>query len=391
MKREEQLALDCIRALLNEDYAKAQAAVGDDVNWSRFRRIYLKQASLIPFFYLSLNKVKQSIPKKILSELKAAYLWSETKTLRNYAELGRILKHFEEKNIASMVLKGPVFNDLLYPRPIRFFNDIDILIEPDNYAKAAAVLTGLGFRLTEPDYPSKKEKQNEFYYSKDNYYIVDLHLDIFNSRQKHAYFYRRGPYPVSDLFAASSNVAVNGHSTLVMPATELLIYTCLHHFAVHHLKNWRGFIDIHQIIEKMSSKIDWRKLTKFAAERDIKTCLYFSLAQTKNHLNSDIPEEVLNELKPRYLLARAFNFELKRRPIFSPPHRFARLLRDRFRDRLVEIVRLVFPDIEWFLNRYQFLPKIKRPFLYYPFYPLLWLIVILQSIFGLLAKRAGEV
>src|SRR5437763_10353307 len=58
-----------------------------------------------------------------------------------------VLKALNAAGIEAILLRGPALDRLLYSqRGERSYTDADLLVAPDDYAKAEEILAGLGFR-----------------------------------------------------------------------------------------------------------------------------------------------------------------------------------------------------------------------------------------------------
>ncbi|HYN94478.1 MAG TPA: nucleotidyltransferase family protein, partial [Pilimelia sp.] len=71
--------------------------------------------------------------------------WAAQQLALEAAGLGAIAA-LRRAGIRPILLKGPVTTARLYPDTFRPYVDIDLIVPPDAYAQAVAVLAGLGFR-----------------------------------------------------------------------------------------------------------------------------------------------------------------------------------------------------------------------------------------------------
>jgi len=89
-----------------------------------------------------------------------------------------VARAFAAEGIETLVLKGPVLAAWLYAGEVRAYGDSDLLIEPDDWPRAVAVLERLGFSKyldprTHP--PIESSVATEFLRGNDN---VDLHRTL---------------------------------------------------------------------------------------------------------------------------------------------------------------------------------------------------------------------
>jgi hypothetical protein len=149
---------------------------------------------------------------------------------------------FDHAGVPSMLLKGPSIARWLYPAGGRSYRDTDLLVRPEDFARAAAVLRGLGFGA-----PSHALVDHAHTYARDagGYaQSVDLHRTL--------------PYvaaPPADAWRA----LYAGHGALALGAIEVdvlgLPQRCLH-IAIHALQHAfeaRGpFEDLRRAIDAAS-------------------------------------------------------------------------------------------------------------------------------------------
>lgn len=87
-----------------------------------------------------------------------------------------VLAALSERQVTSILLKGPSIADWLYADgTLRSYNDCDLLVAPDDLAVAQAVLQKLGFRdeITPLDHP--RLESHEWVRGRDR---VDLHITL---------------------------------------------------------------------------------------------------------------------------------------------------------------------------------------------------------------------
>ncbi|WP_169921736.1 nucleotidyltransferase domain-containing protein [Spirosoma rigui] len=182
--------------------------------------------------------------------LKSEYTASKLRMLRHMAELCRIVKLFQQKNIDLISLKGPLLGQLYYDDYTeRECNDLDILVKPGDLETAYQVLLNLGYTLSETLWETPKQKslyQKTFHhyhlYNQATDIQVELHWKLFTStieaeNIEHTIWPNSIAHHISGLHISILSSSIN------------FIYLCVHG-STHQWKRLFWVLDIVRIIEK---------------------------------------------------------------------------------------------------------------------------------------------
>lgn len=86
-------------------------------------------------------------PANVLAALRRLSVASARRNLVQSAEVGRLCRLLTEAGVRVLVLKGVALSAQLYGEPVRRdARDIDLLVDPDQLAQAAAVISRAGYR-----------------------------------------------------------------------------------------------------------------------------------------------------------------------------------------------------------------------------------------------------
>lgn len=164
---------------------------------------------------------------------------------------------FASEGIESLVLKGPVLAEWLYPGEVRPYGDSDLLIAPDDWPRAVGVLKRLGFHnYLEPMGHPRMESfaGTAFLRGGDN---LDLHCTL------------HGLEGSPDLIAASlmatAERQVIGRAELRVPGrAALLLHVGLHAAQHSHSK---PIEDLRRSIERADERL-WSQALELARACD---------------------------------------------------------------------------------------------------------------------------
>jgi hypothetical protein len=121
--------------------------------------------------------VRNRIPRTLVRALAQRQSMHTRRSLLFLSELCRIVRGLDEVGIPSVSFKGPLLAIQLYGDPAqRDFTDLDLLVDPQHFAPASAVLNGLGYtsEAEEPSVGFDKYEQSMFIHHKLGV-AVELH------------------------------------------------------------------------------------------------------------------------------------------------------------------------------------------------------------------------
>jgi hypothetical protein len=147
---------------------------------------YLNNYEIIPLLYWKIGLLSSELrpSQVIIDEMRKSFLLYHARYLHVEGQLRQILRAFEHEGIEVLLLKGPALAVQVYPHPAtRPFADIDLLVRPEQYAKAREVLYEGGYRCQLDRFENFQELFNAepFVHSDDSkkYFEVDLHWSLF--------------------------------------------------------------------------------------------------------------------------------------------------------------------------------------------------------------------
>lgn len=162
---------------------------------------------------------------------------------------------FADEGIETLVLKGPALAAWLYPGEVRPYGDADVMVSPENWERAVALLNGLGFsdHLGPMDHPRMESfASTALLRGEDN---LDLHCTLHGLDA-----------PAERIWDALSGSAVPqiiGGSELKVPGrAALLLHVGLH--AAHHVEG-KPLEDLRRAIEKADGT-QWEEAFELAQE-----------------------------------------------------------------------------------------------------------------------------
>ena len=216
-------------------------------------------------------------------------------------EFFKILDAFSQEHIPLIPLKGialiqKIFSDI----GSRYIGDIDVLVKPGDVLSSAKLLNELGY-FNQSCYRFNPEKPysdylNSMPFSKPAKIpsFVHLHWHLLNATIPLS-MYR---IPMQEVWRSAGPEKCQDKEMLMLDPHHLIVYLCVHAFK-HSFNKISLFHDIQKAIDFYRDRLDWKAITKVAAEWGATLPLYYSLYLTSKILKADIPEHVLSTIKPK--------------------------------------------------------------------------------------------
>lgn len=183
------------------------------------------------------------LPADALAELRRQALDAAKRSLAQTAEVGRLSRRFVRAGIRMLALKGVVLSaQLCEDSGLRDPRDIDLLVAPQDFAGAEALLRETGYRRSGP---SLSVRQDAAYrrWIKDAAYVhaatglwVELHHRLSDNPAL-------VPCDFAQLWREREEVALGGGVAATLPRRYLAFYLCLHG-AGHCWEELRWLVDL---------------------------------------------------------------------------------------------------------------------------------------------------
>jgi hypothetical protein len=275
----------------------------NNINWDKFIKLSLKHR-LYPFYKYS----DISIPESVINELRLKHQQNTMRILPMVSELIRINKVFQEYDIEVIWMKGPVLSQKLYNNVnTRIYNDLDVLIDIENFQKVQEIMLCLGYELTnlpsELNFFQKKilfhfRNQIDFF-NKNNNTTVEIHWRLTNPK---------GLYDISfqNLLSSAENEIIAGEKIPTLGKENYLLYL-MTHCALHQwvLLSWLKDIDSFIMKYPINFEILFNEARKWRLEKIV----YQSLVLSNIIFNTRLPEK--HEIIKDSLYKKFINTSLK--------------------------------------------------------------------------------
>ncbi|MEX0685338.1 MAG: nucleotidyltransferase family protein [Balneolales bacterium] len=216
--------------------------------------------------------------------------------LRFFSELNKYLTHLEKDNISVILLKGAWLAQGIYSSiGLREMNDMDLLFRLEDLPAAWSILSNMGYRPERPvhiDYEITKSHHLPPVLKK-GVAVFELHWNITGPGRYYS-------IPQDGLHDRADDHTIGGQTIKALSPEDQLLHLCLH-TSYQHLFSFglRPYCDIDATITHYSNSLDWDQFTDRAAEYGWSKGTWLALAMARDLLGAEVPEEVLDELRPQ--------------------------------------------------------------------------------------------
>ncbi len=225
------------------------------------------------------------VPDEILRRLRAGYAETWARTLAAKTSLPEVFDAFERAEIPLVLLKGIALIDTIYEDPgLRPLTDVDVLIHPEKFDKARAVLSAVGFESWE-DHEDHMERGP---------LVLELHTSASGSDRIGG---RRFAAHLSTESIWERALPRRGDPPQVLyPSPEdHFLYLC-RHLLKHSYEGLIWFTDLAGFIHKHQEDLDWKILFHRAREASLESTLIFVLRFLDQVLGEPLPPPVVAEI-----------------------------------------------------------------------------------------------
>jgi Uncharacterised nucleotidyltransferase len=261
------------------------------------------------------------VPAEIRQMLEEHHREQVFSTLRMTAELFRLLELFAAKDIAALIVKGPVLAMQAYGDPtIRSYGDLDFLVRQRDIRRATESLEAAGYAAAVPLSAIDARKiPGQYLFSRaDTKLIVELHND-FTLR----YFPRR--LPIEEFFARQIRVCLDAQEAPALSVEDELVLISIHG-AKHLWERLMWIADVAALVSRQTG-IDWARAEASARAVGAEHLLHTGLHLAADLLDAPLPDEVTALVRQDALAAKLVARILRWLPAagHAPPALFERV------------------------------------------------------------------
>jgi len=292
--------------IIDKDYTKTSLKIHDqNSDWNCILK-KLQRESLAPLLYSDLKKLDISrdfIPDYTITHLEEEYFSNASHNILLLKELEKILIALENENILVMVLKGAALLEKVYLNvALRPMNDIDLLIKKENLSKIDVILKRCGYfnlcNATIKTEGAVSPYLNSTVYKKQSFEdcFLHVHWHLVNTTIPVEMYYDK--IDMAKIWKEAEPTRIGGTEALILAPHHFLIHLCEH--ALNHFFDKLILLyDVHIFIERNHDRFDWKIFVDETLNFNLARPAYYTLYFTTKFFESQIPDDVLERLKPK--------------------------------------------------------------------------------------------
>jgi hypothetical protein len=258
-------------------------------SWSRVIAVAVEHG-VVGYVRLAAARQDLAVPAWADRRLRDAGLAGIATGMMLNATLARVLAALHARDIATLVLKGPVLAGSLYPDPtLRPYRDLDLCVRRNALDAAADVLERLGF--AEVPYEAEVARTafaaagaegpfHRMFLDAGRRALIELHADPL----------QLGLLPAAeeDRWARARPAPQFGPGAFVLSDDDELVHLCVHAHK-HGFSRLIWLKDLDLLIRSRDARIDWRLVESVAGREGVRASIWYALLLASTILGTPRP------------------------------------------------------------------------------------------------------
>lgn len=321
----EQLLLLTSRLALSDSEAeRLRLIAAEPIDWEVFFDLALYHRVFALVYQNLIDHAPDALLGVVADDFTERIAENQLRIFELTAELVRISKAFEEKQIRFLPLKGPMLAASVYGNiALRPAGDLDLLVHIRDVPAALKILRTAGFSvvLREPGAFATPRQEAAIYrylyhfilYDEERELVVELHFNLSS---------RKLPFhlPPDDLFNRASTFSLAGRKIPIPDPLDNLIYLCVHG-SKHAWSRLEWLVGIAELLKQIDS-IDEDELSQLAHQCNGHRPLLLGLLLVAEMLDTNVTPELVQEARGDRLVRKlAKNVALQLSVLEEDPRR----------------------------------------------------------------------
>lgn len=248
-----------------------------------------------PLLYHNLKGrgLERSLPEEFLQALRDSHMRNTARNLRLAAESGRIAEALDAEGIPVIALKGIHLAQEVYESiGLREMNDIDLLVQKPDLARAAEIVMNMGFRPLKPfslDWGLPQKDVPRMIASGTG--AVELHWSVAPPG-------RSPMFDIREFWEQSRPTELAGTTMLGLSPEDMVLYLGFHNGLHGFDFGLRPYCDTQAVISRWSQVLDWDAIVERAKRWSWERDVYLSLRLARELVGAGCSDSVEHALKP---------------------------------------------------------------------------------------------
>jgi hypothetical protein len=342
-----------------------------DLDWERLDFL-LRQHRLSAHFYVLGKSGRYNWPTPFRERLRLDHYSLIIYSDQFISRIKPVLEALKKANIPVIVLKGWALIQTIYGgnHGHRIYEDIDILVHPQDVDAAEVTLKKLGWQPEEEPRPGYAR----CYYNAQAYFLEQIenpgrvYSIGFHWGLLHHPAYNPEQIDVKEIFRRAHPLKIADVSVLEMSIDDQIVYYCAHIVIQHHSdQSLLRYYEIAAVIRELNSNLDWQKVEKHAKGWKLVLPLKKVIQKVEELWPGTVPTSVVNSIeKNKPAMSEEFIHSWYEITNYNSSfeHLLTWLTMLGIKRRFLYIFEEVFPNQEFMAKNYGFAPAGFWPLLY---------------------------
>lgn len=231
----------------------------------------------------------ERVGREKYEQLRGLYQQTSLLNLWYSWELRQVLEAISGRLIPVMVLKGADIATTLYRHSeLRHFNDVDLMVRPQDLPATIAILEQLGYHYhQEYRFETVSKQRAAFVYVKKvaiGHLVFEIHTSPHSNEMSIS-------FDAVELWQRARLITIEGVTVYGMGLEDLLLYLCWH-FRSHSFSRLIWLYDITLLLLRCADQLDWTKVHGIARRQGLVSTLYYCVRWCQQVFHITLPEHV---------------------------------------------------------------------------------------------------
>ncbi len=359
MDATDRLVLFCTTAIDNPNTVEgayfSSPDAGANIDWYRFLTDIKRHGLLAPAYHLFKRSPDNGIlPEEVRQQIHDAYAQELARVLVLAKESEEVLACLSKAKVPVIILKGPYLAEKIYAQAhLRTYHDLDLLVAEQHIKETALILEKIGYqRCAGKDRFGWEQPYPELVFvNTGNGSLCELHWNLLDKTR----FLQASDSMNNVVWQKATAIKLDAGPAFAMIPEHILVHLCLHLSVVHRFGKLILYRDISELLSCYQSEIDWDYFVDCIRSWQICSPVYYALSFAKKLINAAVPYPILDQVRPKHVMGRAFEaFFLRRNfvslPQYAPTDVLWLVLRDRKSERYKAALELPYRAFRWYLK-----------------------------------------
>jgi hypothetical protein len=276
----------------DESVARLRETCAKQIHWATFVDAAAAHGTMAIAYSALRKHCTDAVPPEVMDTMAEHATMQAVRSLVQLAELGELLRMFEDTHLIAVPFKGPVLAWEAYRNTaIRRSSDLDFLIRKADCSAALSLMNSLGFKLETPIDPAGVPVETgkyEYHFAKPDATAVEIRWRA--TQQQFS-----ASLDLDFVLPRSARRSLQGIEYVSLAPEDVLLILCAHG-AKHQWERLAWICDIVELVRRHPN-LDWDATLSRARQLGLKRITNFGLILAADLLDGPIPASVLKSAR----------------------------------------------------------------------------------------------